>query len=44
MSDTIGPCEDCGLVDHHLVEGLCAECRAKYTQPEAPCPPLPEKL
>lgn len=25
----IGYCEWCGLLDHHLIEGECAACRAK---------------
>lgn len=28
--ECIGECEICGLVDHHLVEGECPECREKY--------------
>ena len=26
----IGNCDLCGLVDHHLVDGLCPMCRAKF--------------
>ncbi|MCC7413339.1 MAG: hypothetical protein IT495_17115 [Gammaproteobacteria bacterium] len=26
---TIGRCEWCGLVDHHLVEAACARCRSR---------------
>jgi hypothetical protein len=24
--DRIGNCERCGIVDHHLIEGLCSGC------------------
>lgn len=27
--ETIGRCEWCGLVDHHLVDGECPACREK---------------
>lgn len=30
--ESIGPCEACGLVDHHLVLGLCPGCRDKSTE------------
>ena len=26
----IGTCELCGLIDHHLDEGSCADCKKKY--------------
>lgn len=26
----IGTCELCGATDHHLVEGACPVCRARY--------------
>jgi NMD protein affecting ribosome stability and mRNA decay len=33
----IGPCELCGSVDHHLIEGVCRGCRQKcHTLTEAP--------
>lgn len=28
--ETIGRCELCGLVDHHLVEAECPRCRTLY--------------
>jgi len=28
MSGVIGTCERCGVVDHHLAEGLCPVCKA----------------
>jgi hypothetical protein len=28
-TETIGECEICGVVDHHLVEGLCPGCTAR---------------
>ncbi|MCS4503865.1 MarR family transcriptional regulator [Arhodomonas aquaeolei] len=34
-AETVGACEWCGLVDHHLVAGECASCRAKTTTLEA---------
>lgn len=27
--ETIGRCEACGLVDHHLQRGLCPDCKLK---------------
>ncbi len=27
--ERIGPCEICGLTDHHLVDGICPTCRPK---------------
>ncbi|ACL71512.1 hypothetical protein Tgr7_0414 [Thioalkalivibrio sulfidiphilus HL-EbGr7] len=27
--ESIGECEWCGLVDHHLVHGICPACRAR---------------
>jgi len=27
--ETIGDCEVCGIVDHHLVSGECPRCRGK---------------
>lgn len=27
--ERIGECEICGIVDHHLVRGECAQCRAR---------------
>ena len=32
----IGPCETCGVVDHHLVEGMCPHCRIRYGITPAP--------
>lgn len=29
MTDSIGYCECCGLLDHHRIEGLCASCTLK---------------
>jgi len=26
MSESIGYCECCGILDHHRIEGLCAGC------------------
>lgn len=28
--ETIGECEHCGRLDHHLVTGLCPVCRPRY--------------
>jgi hypothetical protein len=28
--ETIGTCELCGVTDHHLMEGACPGCRARY--------------
>ncbi|MBD3609923.1 MAG: hypothetical protein HUJ30_05180 [Gammaproteobacteria bacterium] len=29
---TIGRCEGwCGLIDHHLIDGMCEQCRARLT-------------
>jgi hypothetical protein len=30
LVETIGRCELCGLTDHHLVLGECAQCRERY--------------
>lgn len=30
MHETIGRCDLCGLVDHHLRQGLCPTCREKH--------------
>lgn len=30
MVETIGYCESCGRVDHHLVAGLCPVCQARW--------------
>ncbi|MEX2524467.1 MAG: hypothetical protein WD750_05885 [Gammaproteobacteria bacterium] len=29
-NESIGRCEICGVVDHHLIEGACPLCRVKY--------------
>ncbi|MDH5785356.1 MAG: hypothetical protein OEZ16_07075 [Chromatiales bacterium] len=29
MEQEIGRCEGCGIVDHHLIEGLCEQCDHK---------------
>lgn len=26
MEPSIGRCDRCGIVDHHLIEGLCSSC------------------
>lgn len=26
MEQSIGRCDRCGIVDHHLIEGLCNQC------------------
>jgi hypothetical protein len=31
MFEKIGTCEQCGLTDHHLIEGECPFCRPKVT-------------
>jgi hypothetical protein len=33
MAENIGQCDDCGVVDHHLVRGLCEGCSIKYIEP-----------
>jgi len=39
----IGPCELCGTVDHHLIEGVCPVCRPKCkTLGDVPADPLRE--
>lgn len=25
--ETIGPCDVCGLIDHHLIDEMCPQCR-----------------
>lgn len=37
-AETIGVCELCGEVDHHLVEGVCPGCRPKIRQVAAEVP------
>lgn len=39
MAGDIGRCELCGVVDHHLADGACAECNARIG---APAPIYPE--
>lgn len=29
MSESIGYCECCGIMEHHRIEGLCASCMQK---------------
>ncbi len=35
--ESIGRCELCGLVDHHLIKGVCPVCRDRF-RPESPRP------
>lgn len=36
--EPIGRCDLCGLVDHHLVAGVCSGCRSKFAIPEEEAP------
>lgn len=36
----IGRCDDCGLVDHHLVKGICPQCTSKTGGDHAPVHPV----
>ena len=32
-NEMIGRCDLCGLIDHHLFEGACGNCRTKFNLP-----------
>lgn len=40
--EKVGYCEDCGLVDHHLVAGLCDQCLVGSNWREGDCCPAAE--
>jgi len=35
LNEKLGPCDDCGLVDHHLLGGECPSCRERSTWNDA---------
>lgn len=34
--ETIGYCQGCGRLDHHLIEEMCERCRILFGLPEKP--------